>query len=89
MVKWVLCFKKEAEKDAKKINSAGLKPKVEKILSYIENDPFFIPPPYEKLLAELKGLYSRRINKQHRIVYEINKEKNEVVIHRMFTHYGE
>ena len=89
MVKWELRFKKDAEKDSLKLRSAGLKGKADKILSMIENDPFYIPPPFEKLMADLRGFYSRRINKQHRIVYEIDKEKNQIIIYRMFTHYGE
>ena len=89
MVKWELRFKKDAEKDSIKLKSAGLKQKADKLLSIIEIDPFCTPPPFEKLLADLKGLYSRRINKQHRIVYEIDINKNHIIIYRMFTHYGE
>jgi Txe/YoeB family toxin of toxin-antitoxin system len=89
VVKWELRFKKTAEKDSLKLKSAGLKHKADQILSSIELDPFYIPPPFEKLMADLKGYYSRRINKQHRIVYEINRGKKEIVIISMFLHYGE
>ena len=87
MVKWKLVFTKQALKDAKKINSAGLKPRAEKILSILGKKPLQNPPPYEKLVGDLNGAYSRRINIQHRIVYQIYEELKIVKVIRMWTHY--
>jgi len=78
---------KQAIKDAKKIASAGLKPKVKKLLKIIEQDPFAFPPHYEKLLGNLQGFYSRRINIQHRLVYEVFEKEKIVRVLRMWTHY--
>jgi Txe/YoeB family toxin of toxin-antitoxin system len=89
MVKWELRFKKDAEKDSLRLKSVRLKDKADKILAMMEQNPYINPPPFEKLLADLRGCYSRRINKQHRIIYEINQDTNQVIIYRMYTHYGE
>ncbi|MBL0942261.1 MAG: Txe/YoeB family addiction module toxin [Alphaproteobacteria bacterium] len=80
-------FTKQALKDAKKVKEAGLKEKVTTILNLLEADPYYNPPPYEKLLGNLKGSYSRRINIQHRIVYQVRKKEGIVNILRMWTHY--
>ena len=87
MVKWELVYTKQAQKDAKKIASANLKQKVLEILNIIEKDPLQSPPPYEKLVGDLTGAYSRRINIQHRLVYQIYEQEHAVKIIRMWTHY--
>ena len=87
MVKWELVYTKQAQKDAKKIASANLKQKVLDILSIIEKDPLQSPPPFEKLVGDLTGAYSRRINIQHRLVYQIYEQEHAVKIIRMWTHY--
>jgi toxin YoeB len=87
MVKWQLVYTKQAQKDAKKIASANLKQKVLEILNIIEKDPLQSPPPYEKLVGDLTGAYSRRINIQHRLVYQIYEQEHTVKIIRMWTHY--
>ena len=84
---WKIVYTKQAQKDAKKINSAGLKRQTEKLLSIIKKNPFQTPPSYEKLLGDLAGAYSRRINLQHRLVYQVLKDKSVVKIIRMWTHY--
>jgi len=76
-----------AQKDAKKIRRAGLKPRVENLLSIIQENPFQVPPSYEKLVGDLNGAYSRRINIQHRLVYQVLTDKKIVKIIRMWTHY--
>lgn len=86
---WKLLFTKKAEKDAKKIASAGLIKNVNKLLDILEMNPYQTPPPYEKLVGDLTSCYSRRVNIQHRIVYEVNPDDKTVTIFRMFTHYGE
>jgi len=87
MVKWKVVFTKQALKDAKKLKSAGLKEKAESILKILENNPLQSPPSFEKLVGDLNGAYSRRINIQHRIVYQIYKDIKTVKIIRMWTHY--
>lgn len=87
MVKWKLFYTKQAQRDAKKLKSAGLKEKAQEILSIIEKNPFQNPPPYEKLIGDLSGAYSRRVNIQHRIVYQVIKDIKTVKIIRMWTHY--
>ena len=77
-----------AQKDAKKIKRAGLKPKVEGLLSVIKDNPFQNPPSYEKLIGDLSGAYSRRINIQHRLIYQVLTEERVVKVIRMWTHYG-
>jgi toxin YoeB len=85
--KWSLAYTGEAQKDAKKIVLAGLKNKVEKLLTILCVNPFQNPPPYEKLSGDLSGAYSRRINIQHRLVYQILLKGHTVKIIRMWTHY--
>jgi Txe/YoeB family toxin of toxin-antitoxin system len=87
MVKWKLLFTKQAQKDAKKLASSGLKPKAEELLGFIAQDPFKTPPPFEKLVGDLSGAYSRRINIQHRLVYEVLQEEHAVKVLRLWTHY--
>jgi len=82
-----LVYSKQAQKDAKKASLAGFRPKIEKLLSILKNNPFQNPPPYEKLLGDLTSAYSRRINIQHRLVYQILEDKNIVKVIRMYTHY--
>lgn len=84
---WQLVYAKQALKDAKKISSSGLKPKAQELLAVLVRDPFQNPPPYEKLVGDLAGAYSRRINIQHRLVYEVFSEQRTVRILRMWTHY--
>lgn len=82
-----LVYTKQAQKDAKKAVLAGLKPKIILLLDIVEKDPFQTPPPYEKLLGDLTGAYSRRINIQHRLIYQIYEEKKIVKVIRLYTHY--
>jgi len=86
-VKWRLVFTKHAQKDAKKLASSGLKAKTQKLLGVLQKNPYQNPPPYEKLVGDLSGAYSRRINIQHRIVYQVLEEGHIVKILRMWTHY--
>ena len=87
MVIWNLVYSKYTLKDAKKIAAAGLKGKTQALLDILAKDPLQNPPPYEKLVGDLKGVYSRRISIQHRLVYEIFKKEKTVRIIRMWTHY--
>lgn len=80
-------FAKHAVKDAKKLAASGLKPKAEELLSVLANDPYQNPPPFEKLVGDLAGAYSRRINVQHRLVYEVFAKQRVVRVLRMWTHY--
>ena len=89
MVKYTILYSKPALKDAKKLSSAGLAPKAQRLVEILKEDPFQNPPPYEKLVGNLKGAYSRRINIQHRIVYQVRESDNVVRILRMWSHYGE
>ncbi|MGE4504337.1 MAG: Txe/YoeB family addiction module toxin [Desulfovibrionaceae bacterium] len=82
-----MVFTRQARKDARKIASAGLRANVEKLLGVLRRDPFANPPSYEKLVGDLKGLYSRRINIQHRLVYQVLMEDLAVKVLRMWTHY--
>ena len=84
---WKLIYTKRAEKDAQKLKAAGLRPKAEELLNILKENPFKKPPTFEKLVGDLSGAYSRRINIQHRLVYQIIKEKKTVKIIRMWTHY--
>ena len=84
---WKLVFTKMAQKDAKKIKRAGLKSRVENLLSVIQKNPFQTPPSYEKLVGDLNGAYSRRINIQHRLVYQVLTDEKIVKVIRMWTHY--
>ena len=77
----------QAAKDAKNLASAGLKPKAQKLLEIIQNNPYQYPPEYEHLKGDMKGLLSRRINKQHRLVYEVFEEEKLIRVYRMWTHY--
>lgn len=87
MVSWELVYAKQAIKDAKKVAASGLKPKALGLLALLANDPFQNPPPFEKLVGDLAGAYSRRINIQHRIVYEVFSKEKIVRVLRMWTHY--
>lgn len=82
-----LLYTKQAKKDARKLSESNLKKKAQKLLEIIEKDPFGTPPPYEKLIGDLTGAYSRRINIQHRIVYQVLEDEKIVKILRMWTHY--
>ena len=84
---WRLVFTKLAKKDAKKIVQSGLKPQANRLLDLLRKDPYRNPPPYEKLIGDLSGAYSRRINIQHRLVYEVIEEGKTVKVLRMWTHY--
>lgn len=87
MVKWQVVFAKHALKDAKKLAAAGLKDKAQELLEVLAKDPFLNPPAYEKLVGDLAGAYSRRINFQHRLVYEVFRKERTVRVLRMWTHY--
>ena len=84
---WHLVYTQQAQKDAKNLCSANLKPKAEKLLAILENNPYQTPPPFEKLVGNLLGAYSRRINIQHRLVYQIIEAEHVVKIIRMWSHY--
>lgn len=84
---WQLVFSKHAEKDAKKLAAAGLKAKAQELLAVLSADPLQNPPSYEKLVGDLAGAYSRRINIQHRLVYEVFTKEHVVRVLRMWTHY--
>ena len=86
---WIIKFTNNAEKEKKLIKSAGLEEKVKKILNLIASNPYQTPPSYEKLVGDLRGYYSRRINLQHRLVYKIHEDIKTVVIHSMWSHYGD
>lgn len=87
MSNYKLVYTKQAKKDAKKAASSGLKSKIEKLLEIIEQNPFEDYPPYEKLVGKLEGAYSRRINIQHRLVYQVYEKEKIVKVIRMWTHY--
>jgi toxin YoeB len=84
---WKIVFTEQAQKDAKKISSSGLRPKVESLLDILRTNPYQTPPAFEKLVGDLSGAYSRRINIQHRLVYQIINEQKVVKVLRMWTHY--
>ena len=84
---WTLRFTKQAQKDAAKLAAAGLRPKAERLLEVLREDPFRSPPPFEKLVGDLRGACSRRINLQHRLVYDVVAEERVVKVLRMWTHY--
>jgi toxin YoeB len=86
-VSWQLAYSKQAQKDAKKLKAAGLKPKAEELLAMLVKDPFQNPPPFEKLVGDLAGAYSRRINIHNRLVYEVFAKQKTVRVLRMWTHY--
>ena len=87
MVSWQVVYSKHAQKDAKKLATAGLRSKALELLAVLATDPFQKPPPYEKLVGDLAGAYSRRINIQHRLVYEVFAKERVVRVLRMWTHY--
>jgi Txe/YoeB family toxin of toxin-antitoxin system len=86
-VNWAVVFTKQAQKDARKIASANLRPQAERLLAILSDNPFQNPPPYEKLVGDLAGAYSRRINIQHRLVYQVYPDEQTVKVLRMWTHY--
>jgi len=86
-VSWQLVYTKQAQKDAEKLASAGLKEKAKTLLSIIVDNPFQNPPPYEKLVGDLAGAYSRRINIQHRLVYQVLEAEHVVKVLRLWSHY--
>ena len=87
MVTWNIAYSKFALKDAKKLSAAGLREKAQALLEILEKDPFQNPPPYEMLVGDLRRAYSRRINIQHRLVYEVFRKEKTVRVLRMWTHY--
>jgi len=89
MVAYKILYSKLALKDAKKLSSANLSIKTKELIKVIKNDPFKNPPPYEKLVGNLNGSYSRRINIKHRLVYEVRETDKVIRISRMWSHYGE
>ena len=86
-MKWRLVFTTQAQKDAKKLSASGLRPKAEALLELLRENPYRTPPPFEKLVGDLAGAYSRRINIQHRLVYQILERIHTVKIIRLWTHY--
>jgi len=86
-VTWKVYYTKQAQKDAKKLASSGLKAKAQELLEIIKNDPYQNPPPLEKLVGDLSGAYSRRINIQHRLVYQVLDEQHSIKVLRLWTHY--
>jgi toxin YoeB len=87
MVTWRIVFTKQAQKDAKELSSAGLQPKVQRLLEVLPENPFLIPPTDEKQVGDLAGAYSRRINIKHRLVYQVIEDIKTVKVLRMWTHY--
>jgi len=87
MVKWRIVYTRQAQKDARKIAAAGLRQKAEKLLEILSKNPLQTPPPFEKLTGDLSGAYSRRINIQHRLVYQVLEEIRSVKVIRLWTHY--
>ena len=85
--KWLLIYTKQAQKDAKKLSASGLKSKAHALLSIIEKNPLQNPPRFEKLVGDLAGAYSRRINIQHRIVYQVFEEQKTIKVLRLWSHY--
>ena len=84
---WTVVFSKHAQKDARKLTESGLKPKVELLLAVLRENPYQNPPPYERLVGDLTGALSRRINIQHRLVYQVVDEERVVKVLRMWSHY--
>lgn len=84
---WQLVYTRHAQKDAKKLSASGLKPKAMELLALLQQDPFQNPPPFEKLVGDLAGAYSRRINIQHRLVHEVLEQERTVKVLRMWSHY--
>jgi Txe/YoeB family toxin of toxin-antitoxin system len=86
-VTWRLLYTKQAQKDAKRLAAADLKPRAQRLLDLLAEDPFRSPPPFEKLVGDLRGAFSRRINIQHRLVYQVLEDEHAVKVLRMWTHY--
>jgi toxin YoeB len=86
-VSWGIVYAKHAQKDAQKLAASGLKTKAQELLAMLTEDPFRNPPPYEKLVGDLSGAYSRRINIQHRLVYQVLQDERTVKVLRMWSHY--
>lgn len=84
---WTVLFTKNAQKDKPKLKAAGLEKKTKTLLALLSDNPFTIPPSYEKLVGDLNGYYSRRINIQHRLVYRVDSENHIVIVHSMWSHY--
>ncbi len=84
---WRVVFTKQAQKDAKKLSAAGLRSKAEKLLDILRENPYQTPPPFEKLIGDLSGAYSRRIDIKHRLVYQVIADEKTVKVIRMWTHY--
>lgn len=84
---WRLVYTKQARKDAEKLAASGLKPKAQELLALIAEDPYRKPPPFEKLIGDLAGAYSRRINIQHRLVYQVLEDEQVVKVLRLWSHY--
>ena len=84
---WKVVFTKQAQKDAKKLSASGLRPKAEKLISLLRENPFATPPPYEKLVGDLSGAFSRRINIQHRLVYQVLENERIIKVIRLWSHY--
>lgn len=84
---WRLLFTKQAQRDAKKLAAAGLRPKAQALLDLLADDPYQTPPPFEKLVGDLSGAYSRRINIQHRLVYQVYEKEKAVKVIRLWSHY--
>jgi len=84
---WRVVFTKQAQKDAKKLSATGLRPKAEKLIEILRENPYQTPPPFEKLLGDFAGAFSRRINIQHRLVYQIHDDEKIVKVIRMWTHF--
>jgi toxin YoeB len=87
VVTWRIVYTKQAQKDAKRLTATNLRPKAEALLELLREGPYRTPPPYEKLVGDLTGAYSRRINVQHRLVYQVLDKERVVKILRMWTHY--
>ncbi|MEI6715886.1 MAG: Txe/YoeB family addiction module toxin [Verrucomicrobiota bacterium] len=87
MVSWTIVFTKQAQKDAKKISASNLKTQTQRLLDILAINPFQNPPPFEKLVGDLSGAISRRINIQHRLVYQVYSEEKTIKVIRMWTHY--
>lgn len=87
MSPWRVVFTRQAQKDAKKLAASGLRPKAQQLIELLQRDPFSRPPPFEKLLGDLRGAYSRRINIQHRLVYQVLDAEHVVKVLRLWTHY--
>ena len=84
---WQLYYTKQAQKDARKLASSGLKSKAQELLTIIQTDPYQNPPPYEKLVGDLSGAYSRRLNIQHRLVYQVLEKEKSIKVLRLWSHY--